>query len=702
LAYKFGTFVNGDTSSVVNGGPALSTTATTTSDPGGYPITVTTGSLAAANYSFLYVSGTLTIQSATPTINIGNIPASPVYGSSFTPAYSYSGNGTPTESTASSTLTVCSVSSGLVSFVGVGTCTLTPSATATTDYSAATGSLQSFTVGQAAQTISFTQPASPVTYGVSPIALSGTATSGQTVAFSVDPTSTGTGTIAGNMLTVTAAGTLVIDANQTGNTNYTAAQQVQRSIVVNKAAPTISINNIPASAVYGGSFTAAYVYSGNGSPTESTTSSTTGVCTVSSGLVSFVGVGTCTLTPSATATTDYSGVTGSPQNITVNKTTQTITFTPASPVTYGVAPITLSATATSGQAVTFKVDASSTAAGTVVGNILTVKGAGNLVIDANQTGNSDYLAATQVQRTIVVSKALLIVTANNASRAYGLANPTFTASYGGFVNGDSVATALMGSPGLSTTAVATSLPGTYPITVSQGTLAAANYTFNFVNGSLTVTFTGSVPASGTACNGAYSGTFQGNLTVSGTQACVFVGGGASGNVTETGGNLVLSSAMIGGNVAVSGGTFSIGPSTAIKGSLQVQSIPKGSATNQVCGTTISGALQFQSNGTAVLIGSGTSSCAGNVIKSSLQVISNSAAVTIDGNIVSGSLQVQSNTGAITLDGNTVGGSLQDQSNTGTTQVISNVITEALQCSSNTTITGSRNTAASKTGQCATF
>jgi sugar lactone lactonase YvrE/uncharacterized protein (DUF2345 family) len=634
LTYQFGPFVNGDTSAVVNGVPALSTTATTTSSPGGYPITVTTGSLAAANYSFLYVSGTLTLQSATPTISINNVPSA-VYGGSFTPTYAYSGNGTPTESTASSTPTVCSVSSGLVSFVGVGTCTLTPSATATTDYSAVTGSPQNITVGT--------------------------------------------------------------------------------------ATPTISINNVP-SAVYGGSFTPTYVYSGNGIPTESVASSTTTVCTVSAGKVSFVGVGTCTLTPSATATTDYSAVTGSPQNITVNQASQSITFTQASPVTYGVAPITLSATATSGQAVTFKVDASSTAAGTVVGNILTVKGAGNLVIDANQAGNSDYLAATQVQRTIVVSKALLTVTANNASRAYGLANPSFNASYGGFVLGDSFATAVTGSPSLTTTAVATSLPGSYPIVASQGTLAAANYTFSFANGTLTVTFTGSVPASGTACNGAYSGTFSGNLTVSGTETCIFVGGGASGNITETGGNVLLSGATIGGSVTVSGGTFSIGPSTTIKGSLQVQSIPKGSATNQVCGTTIDGSLQFLSNGTAVLIGSGTSSCAGNVIKSSLQVISNSAAVTIDGNTVSGSLQVESNsaavtmdnnkvtgslqvlsnTGATTLDGNTVGGSLQDESNPGATQVISNVITAALQCSSNTTITGSGNTAASKTGQCAKF
>jgi hypothetical protein len=269
------------------------------------------------------------------------------------------------------------------------------------------------------------------------------------------------------------------------------------------------------------------------------------------------------------------------------------------------------------------------------------------------------------------------------------------------VNGDS-SSVLIGSPALSTTAVATSVPGTYPINVSQGTLKAANYTFKFVNGTLTVTFTGSVPPSGTACNGAYSGTFTGNLTVKTGQNCVFVGGGTTGSITETGGNLVLNGATIGSSVTVTGGTFTIGPSTTIKGALTIQSLPMSAATNQVCGTTITSSLVFQSNGAAILIGSGTPSCAGNIIKGSLQVSNDSAAVTMNGNNVTGSLQVQSNSGATTINGNTVGVSLQDQSNTGATQIFNNVITNALQCQSNSAITGGGNIAASKQGQCAKF
>jgi uncharacterized repeat protein (TIGR01451 family) len=87
------------------------------------------------------------------------------------------------------------------------------------------------------------------------------------------------------------------------------------SFEANPLTTTISINNIPTSAVVGGSFTPTYTYTGDG--TTSVTSSTTGTCTVSGGLVNFVGVGTCTLTAHATAGTIYAAVDGSPQSFTI-------------------------------------------------------------------------------------------------------------------------------------------------------------------------------------------------------------------------------------------------------------------------------------------------------------------------------------------------------------------------------------------------
>ena len=152
-------------------------------------------------------------------------------------------------------------------------------------------------------------------------------------------------------------------------------------------------------------------------------------------------------------------------------------------MTYGVSPISLSASASSGLAVTFSVSSGSCS---VSGSTLTVTGAGTCVVAANQAGNTDYSAAATVSHSIVVNAAVLTVTANNASRAYGAANPTFTSSFSGFVNGDT-SSVLSGAPSLTTTATLTSAPGSYTITSAAGTLAASNYTFSFINGTLTVT-----------------------------------------------------------------------------------------------------------------------------------------------------------------------------------------------------------------------
>src|SRR5207244_2740839 len=65
--------------------------------------------------------------------------------------------------------------------------------------------------------------------------------------------------------------------------------------------------------------------------------------------------------------------------------------------------------------------------------------------------------------TLTVSAATLTVTADAKTKTYGAANPTLTASYSGFVNGDT-ATVLSGSPALSTTPTTSSAVGSYAIT----------------------------------------------------------------------------------------------------------------------------------------------------------------------------------------------------------------------------------------------
>jgi RHS repeat-associated protein len=84
-----------------------------------------------------------------------------------------------------------------------------------------------------------------------------------------------------------------------------------------------------------------------------------------------------------------------------------------------------------------------------------------------------------------VAPATLTVTAKNASRVFGAANPTLTAAITGFVNNDT-ASVVSGNASLSTTATTSSGVGAYPITAAQGSLSAANYRFVFQSGTLTV------------------------------------------------------------------------------------------------------------------------------------------------------------------------------------------------------------------------
>src|SRR4029077_11965527 len=59
-----------ENASVLSGSASPGTTATPSSPAGTYVITVTQGSLSAANYTFAFVNGTLTIARATPSVTV--------------------------------------------------------------------------------------------------------------------------------------------------------------------------------------------------------------------------------------------------------------------------------------------------------------------------------------------------------------------------------------------------------------------------------------------------------------------------------------------------------------------------------------------------------------------------------------------------------------------------------------------------------
>jgi hypothetical protein len=161
--------------------------------------------------------------------------------------------------------------------------------------------------------------------------------------------------------------------------------------------------------------------------------------------------------------------------------TQTITFNTLSDRTYGAAAFTLTASASSGLPVSYGTTGPCSASGTT----LSITGVGTCSVTASQAGGGGWAAATPVTRSFAINRALLTVTADNQSRLVGQANPTFTYHTTGFVYGQTAAV-LSGAPDISTTADTSSPVGPYPITPTLGTLSAANYSFSFVNATLTV------------------------------------------------------------------------------------------------------------------------------------------------------------------------------------------------------------------------
>ena len=103
-------------------------------------------------------------------------------------------------------------------------------------------------MAQTPQTINFTQPTTPQVYSAGmtiPLVATGGG-SGNPVVFSIDGASSGAGSIAGSTLSVTGAGTLIVDANQAGNGIYSAAPQVQREInvAISGGQLTLSVNSL--------------------------------------------------------------------------------------------------------------------------------------------------------------------------------------------------------------------------------------------------------------------------------------------------------------------------------------------------------------------------------------------------------------------------------------------------------------------------
>ena len=113
-------------------------------------------------------------------------------------------------------------------------------------------------------------------------------------------------------LTSTSAGTCTVTATKAADANYNAISSAPTTVTVAPIAPTTpTILSPPSSGTFGGGFTAVVSTTGDG--TKSVTSNTPAVCTASGLTVSYVGVGSCSLTAHVAAGIDYTAADGMAQ-----------------------------------------------------------------------------------------------------------------------------------------------------------------------------------------------------------------------------------------------------------------------------------------------------------------------------------------------------------------------------------------------------
>ena len=309
----------------------------------------------------------------------------------------------------SSNTAVATIVSNQIHITGVGTTTITASQDGDATWNPALNVSQALKV-LSSQTITFGALAAK-TYGDAPFSLTGSASSGLTVAYS--SSNTNVATVSGSAVTILQAGTANITASQAGDAYYSAAADIIQLLTVNKAAQTITFGALSAKTYGDANFAPGATSATSGINAITYTSSNTDVATIVSGQIHIVGGGTSNITASQAASTNYIAATDVIQELTVNQATQSITFGALAAKTYGDADYSPGATASSGLTVNYS--SSNTAVATIVGNQIHIVGAGTSNITASQAGNTNYSAASDVIQGLTVNALGLSWTGNTNS-----------------------------------------------------------------------------------------------------------------------------------------------------------------------------------------------------------------------------------------------------------------------------------------------
>ena len=358
-----------------------------------------------------------------------------------------------------------------------------------------------------------------------------------------------------------AVGSHTVSFNYLGSSPLVAPSSSTITHVVTKADQTVTFGALAAK-TYGD---ADFTIDATASSGLTVSFAAAGNCTVGGSTVHIVGAGSCTITASQVGDGNYNAAADVVQSFDIAKANQSITFGALGGKTYGDPDFTISASASSGLAVTFAAAGDCTDSGTTVH----VTAAGSCTITASQAGDANYNPASDVAQSFSIAKKPMTITARAATKLYGqtltFAGTEFTLA--GLVPGDSVTSVTLLSAGQSVGAQ----PGSYEIVPSAALgNRLSNYVLSYVNGTLTVNLVATVGLDGVTisggstidsyngANGPYSSNTKlsaafvvsnGSISMDGSPAIRGDVRSTRGRISLTGGSLVTGNAYAGTTIA---------------------------------------------------------------------------------------------------------------------------------------------------------
>jgi hypothetical protein len=250
------------------------------------------------------------------TITVSSAPAAGSARGSYSPGASATSGDAVVRSLASDS-SGCTLSSDTVTFTGAGTCRVHFNDAGNGAFAAASEVVQTIDVHSANVISTSAAPSAGTINGT--YHASASATSKDVVSISLDGTSTGC-SIYKDVVTFTANGYCRVDFNDAGNGAFAGASQVQQTIIVGTGGPKVqgplyltSLNGT----MYNKLTLTSEGGSGTGAVSYTVTTGSAG-CVLSSNVLSFKRVGTCTVTVTKAADSTYLAANSAATTVTVN------------------------------------------------------------------------------------------------------------------------------------------------------------------------------------------------------------------------------------------------------------------------------------------------------------------------------------------------------------------------------------------------